>query len=55
MVAVSATVLTGWAGQISLGQMGFVAVGGAVSAYCTSQWNVDITLSLLAGGAAAVR
>ena len=27
MVAVSATVLTGWAGQLSLGQFAFVAVG----------------------------
>lgn len=33
MVAVSATVLTGWAGQLSLGQFGFVAVGAYLTAY----------------------
>ncbi len=33
MVAVSATVLTGWAGQISLGQFGFVAIGAYFTAY----------------------
>ena len=33
MVAVSATVLTGWAGQLSLGQFAFVAVGGYLTAY----------------------
>ena len=52
VIGISLMILTGWAGQISLGQMGFVAVGGAVSAYCTSQWQVDLTLSLLIGAAA---
>lgn len=33
MVAVSATVLTGWAGQLSLGQYAFVAIGAYLSAY----------------------
>jgi branched-chain amino acid transport system permease protein len=33
--------------------MGFVAVGGAVSALCTSRWDVDLTLSLVIGGFAA--
>jgi branched-chain amino acid transport system permease protein len=32
--------------------MGFVAIGAAVAAKCTSEWNVDLTLALLAGGAA---
>jgi branched-chain amino acid transport system permease protein len=57
IIGVSLVVLTGWAGQISLGQVGFVAIGAAVSAKCTSQWNVDLSLSLviaaLAGGVAA--
>ncbi|MET0885408.1 MAG: ABC transporter permease, partial [Mycetocola sp.] len=53
IIGISLMVLTGWAGQISLGQMGFVAVGGAISALCTSRWHVDLTLSLLVGGAAA--
>jgi ABC-type branched-subunit amino acid transport system permease subunit len=33
MVAVSATVLTGWAGQLSLGQFAFVAVGAYLTAF----------------------
>jgi branched-chain amino acid transport system permease protein len=52
IIGVSLVVLTGWAGQISLGQVAFVGVGAAVSAKCTVTWNVDITLALLAGGAA---
>ena len=32
IVSLSITVLTGWAGQVSLGQMGFVAIGGALGA-----------------------
>jgi branched-chain amino acid transport system permease protein len=57
IIGISLVVLTGWAGQISLGQVGFVAIGAAVSAKCTSQWNVDLSLSLviaaMAGGIAA--
>ena len=52
VIGISLMILTGWAGQISLGQMGFVAVGGAVSAYCTSHWHVDLTLALVAGAVA---
>ena len=52
VIGVSLMVLTGWAGQISLGQMGFVAVGGAVSALCTSRWHVDLSLALLIGALA---
>ena len=52
IVGLSLVVLTGWAGQISLGQMAFVGIGATVSAKCTSTWNVDLTLSLLAGGLA---
>jgi len=52
VIGLSLVVLSGWAGQISLGQMAFVAIGAAVSAKCTLNWNVDITLALLAGGAA---
>ena len=33
MVAVSATVLTGWAGQLSLGQFAFVAIGAYLTSY----------------------
>jgi branched-chain amino acid transport system permease protein len=52
VIGMSLVVLSGWAGQISLGQMAFVAIGAAVSAKCTIEWNVDITLALVAGGAA---
>ena len=57
IIGLSLVVLTGWAGQISLGQVAFVAIGGAVGAKLTSTWNVDLSLSLLAaavvGGLAA--
>ena len=52
VIGLSLMVLSGWAGQISLGQMGFVAVGAAVSALCTSRWHVDLSLALLAGALA---
>ncbi len=52
VIGLSLVVLSGWAGQISLGQMAFVAIGAAVSAKCTITWNADITLALVAGGAA---
>ncbi|MFM8564408.1 MAG: ABC transporter permease [Acidimicrobiia bacterium] len=57
IIGLSLVVLTGWAGQISLGQVAFVAIGGAVGAKVTSTWDVDLSLSLLAaavvGGLAA--
>lgn len=52
IIGLSLVVLTGWAGQISLGQFGFVAIGAAVSAKLTSEWKVDLTLALIAGGLA---
>ena len=52
IIGLSLVVLTGWAGQISLGQMSFVAVGAAVAGKCTLNWNVDMSLALLAGGVA---
>ncbi len=52
IIGLSLVVLTGWAGQISLGQMGFVAIGAAVAGKCTAEWNLDLNLALLAGGAA---
>jgi branched-chain amino acid transport system permease protein len=57
VIGFSLVVLTGWAGQISFGQMALAGIGGAVSATLTSRWHVDLSLSLLiagvAGGAAA--
>jgi branched-chain amino acid transport system permease protein len=52
IITLSVVVLTGWAGQLSLGQLGFVGVGGAVAALATGEWGFDITLALLAGGLA---
>jgi branched-chain amino acid transport system permease protein len=52
VIGLSLVVLSGWAGQISLGQMAFVAIGAAVSAKCTIEWNIDITLALAIGGIA---
>ena len=58
IVILSITMLTGWAGQVSLGQMGFVAIGAALGAYATSDWGLDLALALplagLAGAAVAV-
>ena len=52
VIGLSLVVLSGWAGQISLGQMAFVAIGAAVSGKCTITWNVDMSLSLVLGGTA---
>ncbi|MGH9016404.1 MAG: ABC transporter permease [Acidimicrobiales bacterium] len=54
IITISVVVVTGWAGQISLGQMSFVAFGAALGAYATATWHLDITLALLiAAGAGA--
>ncbi len=55
LVAASIVVLTGWSGQVSLGQMSFVAVGAVVGAQASGEWQLDLSLSLvLAGLAGAV-
>ena len=58
LIILSITVLTGWAGQVSLGQMGFVAVGAAVGAHAIQGWDLDLALTLplagLVGAAVAV-
>ena len=53
VVGCSVVVLTGWSGQVSLGQMSFAAVGGVVGAVALIDWHWDLSLALLAGGAAA--
>jgi branched-chain amino acid transport system permease protein len=52
LIALSVVVLTGWAGQVSLGQMGFVAVGAAVGAVATVTWQVDLLVALVVAGVA---
>lgn len=49
MVAVSLFVLTGWAGQISLGQFALVGFGGATTAVLYGRHGSDIFLATLAG------
>jgi branched-chain amino acid transport system permease protein len=43
-------ILTGWAGQLSLGQLAFALVGGATSAWLTQRWHWDFTLATLVAG-----
>lgn len=52
IVGISIIMLTGWAGQVSLGQMAFVGFGAAVGALATREWHIDLTLALLAAGCA---
>lgn len=51
LVGVSIVVLTGWAGQVSLGQMAFVGAGGAVGAVGMAEHGWDPFVALLVGGA----
>ena len=52
LITLSVVVLTGWAGQVSLGQMSFVAVGAAVGAVATHTWHLDLSLALIVAGLA---
>lgn len=54
MVAVSLVVLTGWAGQISLGHMGLVGVSAAVASGLAADRNLDFFVVLAAGVAVGV-
>jgi ABC-type branched-subunit amino acid transport system permease subunit len=49
VIALSLTILTGWAGQLSLGQFGLVAVGSLMAAHLGN--SVPLPLLLLFGGA----
>jgi branched-chain amino acid transport system permease protein len=50
IITMSLGVLTGWAGQVSLGQMSFVAFGAATGAYATQTWHLDLAIALLIAG-----
>jgi len=50
IIMVSLGILTGWAGQLSLGQMAFASVGGATAGWITLNWGWDATLATLAAG-----
>jgi branched-chain amino acid transport system permease protein len=55
IIAVSLVVLTGWAGQISLGQFGIVGIAAATAGGLAADHNVDFFLTLFAGiGAGAL-
>ncbi len=55
LVVVSVVVITGWAGQVSLCQVGFMAIGAVVAARATKDWGLDLLLALpLAGFAGLV-
>ena len=48
MVGLSVVVLSGWAGQISLGQFGFAGIGAVVAGAMATRVNADFFLTLLA-------
>jgi ABC-type branched-subunit amino acid transport system ATPase component/ABC-type branched-subunit amino acid transport system permease subunit len=50
IIAISLVVLTGWAGQVSLGQMALAGVGAAVAGSLTARAGWDLALGLVAGG-----
>ncbi len=54
IVGLSLLVLTGWAGQVSLGQFGFGAVGAYVAAVSGLPFLLALPLGALAGAAVAV-
>jgi branched-chain amino acid transport system permease protein len=54
MVGVSLVVLTGWAGQISLGQFGLVGIGAAVSGGLVYNHEADFFVAIFAGILAGV-
>ena len=55
LITLSVVVLTGWTGEVTLGQMSFAATGAAVAAATTLEWRFDLSLALAtAGGAAAL-
>lgn len=49
-IGTSIVVLTGWAGQVSLGQMAFVGAGGAVGAWLMVEHGTDPVVTMVAAG-----
>ena len=54
LVVVSVTVITGWAGQVSLCQVAFMAVGATVAARATNDWGLDLLLAIPLAGIAGM-
>ena len=57
VLGLSVVVLTGWAGQVSLGQIAFFAIGATVGAKATLDWHLDLSIafviSFVVGGVVA--
>jgi len=54
LTVASIVVVTGWAGQVSLAQVAFMAVGAVAGAKATNDWGFDLTLGLLFAGLVGV-
>jgi branched-chain amino acid transport system permease protein len=52
IVGVSLVILTGWAGQVSLGQVAFYGIGAAVGAHVTTALGWDLSLAIIIAGCA---
>jgi branched-chain amino acid transport system permease protein len=50
LVVASIVVVTGWAGQVSLAQVAFMAVGAVAGAKATNEWGWDLSLALVFAG-----
>jgi len=50
MVGVSLVLLTGWGGQISLGQFGVAGVAGLVAGNMVAHWNADFFVVMVVSG-----
>ena len=50
LLGLSLVVLTGWSGQISLGQVAFAGVGAVVAGGMTTRLDADLLVTLLAAG-----
>lgn len=51
IIGLSTVVLTGWSGQVSLGQMAFVGAGGAFAAWAIVRHGVDPLVAYVGAGA----
>jgi ABC-type branched-subunit amino acid transport system ATPase component/ABC-type branched-subunit amino acid transport system permease subunit len=52
IIAISLVVLTGWSGNVSLGQFAFAGIGGVVAGDMIMKANIDLFFCLAAAGAA---
>jgi branched-chain amino acid transport system permease protein len=50
MIGISLVVLTGWAGQVSLGQVAVVGIAAAAAGSVTTRYHWDMSLAMLVGG-----